>query len=82
MHNGHPTFESKFGITHWYAVRCGTVVYYKRDSVITLSVSKSFNTVRGDLDKAKTDYIAFINPDDSVVGDQEAIDIIADTVGR
>ena len=82
--NGHPVSESKFGITHWYAVRCGTVLYTKllHDSEITVSVCKSRNTVRRDVDKNAPVYMAWINPDDSVVGDQEVIDIIADTVGR
>ena len=82
--SGHAVTESANGITHRYQVRCGTVVYTSSVSStdITLVTSKSFNTVRRDVDKNAPVYMAVIRSDNSVVGDQQAIDIIADTVGR
>lgn len=69
-------------VTHVYEVACGTVVY-KRHALsenIELITSKAMHKFKRDNTLAPR-YYATIKKDNSVIGDQEAIDIIADTVG-
>ena len=77
--------ETRRGYTsHRYAVNCGTVVYSRNvgSSNIYLTTCKHWNTVNTNVDRNAPIYGAIILSDNSVIGDQEAIDIIAEAVGR
>ena len=69
--------------SHVYEVACGTVVYkrYPCDENIYLQTSKPFHKFNSDNELAPV-YTAIIFKNNSVIGDQVAIDIVADTVGR
>ena len=82
--DGHTVTPVKGFMSHCYKVACNTVVY-SRDtgsSNIYLQISKRWNTVSKNVDTKAPIYSAIILKDNSVIGDQEAIDVIADTVGR
>ena len=81
---GHAVTPVKGFMSHCYKVACGTVVYSRNigSSNILLQISKRWNTVRKDVDTNAPIHSAIILKDNSVIGDQEAIDVIADTVGR
>ena len=81
---GHELNPSEWSVTHHYAVNCGTVNYRRivGSSNIHLQISKRWNTVRKDVDPKAPIYHAVIRSDNTVEGHQEAIDVIADTVGR
>ena len=82
--NAYKVTSSQGIVSYHYEVACGTVVYTRasRSADISLVTSKSFNRFRSDVKRDAPVYCAVITRDNRVVGDQVAIDIIADTVGR